>query len=105
MHTVQPVVPHRNVRSHCDRSAILTRRTSRSHGDLLVDMRVVGTQQQEIGCLGIQFDWGAIYVLNREYDTQRCTRLCGAGTNLYFDDKELIHTIRCRLCLGLRDRH
>jgi hypothetical protein len=59
-------------------------------------MRVVGTQQKEIGCLRIQLDWRAIYVLNREYDIQGCTRRCGAGINLYIDDKELIliHTIR-----------
>ena len=74
---------------------------------MLVDVRIVGTQQQEIGCLGIQFDWGAIYVLNREYDIQRCTRLCGAGVNLYFDDKELIliHTVDLRSGLGWCDRH
>jgi len=72
---------------------------------LLVDVRVVGTQQQEIGCLGIQFDWRAIYVLNREHDVQRRTCLIGAMIDLNLDDGELMLTqaIWCYLRLGLRD--
>jgi hypothetical protein len=53
-------------------------------------MRVICTQQQEIGRLGIQLDRGAIHVLNREHDIKRGARLCAAGRGLYLDDEELI---------------
>lgn len=67
---------------------------------MMVDMRVICTQQQEIGCLRIQLDRGAIHVLNREHHVKRGARLCAAGRGLYLDDEELILR-RAERALGL----
>ena len=86
---------------------ILTRIAGRSYGDFLVDVGIVGSQQQEIALLGTQLDRGTVNVLKLERDIERRTCLCVAGRDLYLDDKELIliHAVDWRLCLGWCDRH